>query len=76
MKSLLIGAALLILGVSPSFAAITCWYNGQGNYTGADDADKRFPMGKLTKGKANGDYAWGYTVPGDPSSCPRKAPKK
>ena len=29
---------------SVSLAAITCWYNTGGDYTGSDDADTRFPL--------------------------------
>jgi hypothetical protein len=74
MKALMVAAALLVLGTSSSFAAITCWYNEAGKYTGADDALAKFPVGKVTKG-THGDYAWGYTVPGGPGTCPRTKPK-
>ncbi|WP_295140421.1 hypothetical protein [uncultured Reyranella sp.] len=75
MKTLLIAAALLGLGTSSAMAAITCWYNPQGDYTGADEAQPGFPVGKVVKG-TSGDYAWGYTVEGMPQSCPRKLPKQ
>ena len=79
MKILLAGLAglgILVAGNGASHAAITCWYNAQGRYTGADDADPRFPVGKVTKGSGGGDYAYGYTVPGGPDTCPKTMPKK
>ena len=75
MKALLIAVALIGAGSSSAMAAITCWYNPQGDYTGADDAQPDFPVGKVTKGNG-GDYAFGYTVDGGPQSCPRKLPKQ
>jgi hypothetical protein len=73
MKMLVIAAALLVLSASSSFAAITCWYNASGAYSGADDANPNFPEGKVTKGNG-GDYSWGYTVPGGPDTCPKTLP--
>jgi hypothetical protein len=59
---------------SVSLAAITCWYNTGGDYTGSDDADTRFPLGKVTAG-SGGDYAWGYTIDApNGQSCPQKLP--
>jgi hypothetical protein len=74
MKALLIGAALLALSVAPSFAAVTCWYDEDGVYSGADDVQPGFPAGKATKG-TQGVYTWGYTVKGGPQTCPKMVPK-
>ena len=81
MKQLWCAAALMtgasVLVVSPAVADITCWYNDAGNYTGADNADGRYPRGKLIKTGSNGDYAWAYTIDAqDGSSCPKTRPSQ
>jgi len=73
MKILILGAIIFVLGTTSAFANITCWYNAQGHYTGADDAQPNFPVGKVTNGNG-GDYAYGYTVTGGPDTCPKKLP--
>ena len=75
MKALMMAAALLALSTTASFAAITCWYNESGQYTGADSAQPNFPVGRVVRGNPNTDYAWGYTVPGGPETCPRTLPR-
>jgi hypothetical protein len=77
MRILIMCAAVgagLVASTSTSLAAITCWYNASSDYTGSDDADPRFPLGKVTAG-SGGDYAWGYTIDApNGQSCPRKLP--
>ena len=78
MKAFLPAAALAagaFFAGSAANAAITCWYNDSGQYTGADTADGRYPVGKLTKTGSGGDYAWAYTINApDGTTCPRTRP--
>ncbi|MCW5770504.1 MAG: hypothetical protein KIT16_02625 [Rhodospirillaceae bacterium] len=74
MKAIAIALAATALSAAPALADITCWYNEKGDYTGADSAQPGWVAGQVRKGTA-GDYAWGYTVPGGPDTCPRKLPR-
>jgi hypothetical protein len=81
MKTLLMAASLAagayLFAASPASAAITCWYNDSGQYTGADTADGRYPVGRLTQTGAGGDYAWAYTIDApDGTTCPRTRPSQ
>lgn len=67
------GAALM--AASPAMADITCWYDDAGNSTGGDNADPRYPRGKVVKTGNGGDYAWAYTINAENAmSCPKKRP--
>ncbi len=56
-------------------ALITCWYNRDGQYTGADTAERGVVAGKPVKTGRDGDYYWAYTLQAaDGRACPRKLP--
>ena len=77
MKITLCAAAFLCL-VTHAHAAITCWYGPGRNFTGADDADSRYPQNQVSPAGGPGvssDYTWAYTVDGNPSECPKMLPK-
>jgi hypothetical protein len=78
MRLLGLGSAIavgLLMSASPAFAAITCWYNPDGNYTGSDDGRDDCPVGKVSKplgGSSNPDYAWCFGIDApNGQSCPR-----
>lgn len=51
----------------------TCWFDAGGRYTGADDADSRFPKGQVTR---DGKGGYGYTFGGPSTGCPRQLPER
>ena len=68
-------ALVLIMGSSPALAApLNCWYDAQGNSTGADSGNMGYPVGQTTKT----NDGWVYVIPDgqwvDGNSCPARVP--
>jgi hypothetical protein len=84
MKNILAAAALSIAGMSASAQTqpdsievrlTTCWYNDDGQFTGAVEAAHGAKPGATVQEASSGDHAWSYTVAGDgPAACPAKLP--
>jgi hypothetical protein len=79
MRLLGLGGAIavgLLISASPTFAAITCWYDPAGKSTGSDEARDDCPLGKVSKplgGGSNSDYAWCYGIDApNGQSCPHE----
>jgi hypothetical protein len=53
----------------------TCWYDAQGNLTGATPAPAGAKPGSKVQADSSGAHAWSYTVKGhDASVCPSRLP--
>ena len=66
----------LIAGSSAAHAGlITCWYNENQQYTGADSAAPGVTAGGPVRVNGAGDYTWAYTIEApDGSGCPSEMP--
>lgn len=72
----LVLALLLVMGSSPAFADLTCWYDENGRSTGADSPPpwtQHIPVGQAEQLRPSGDYAWAYNIRNN-ESCPRTLP--
>jgi hypothetical protein len=84
MNTILAAAALSIAALSasaqmqsaPEEARLTtCWYNGEGRFTGAEAAANGAKPGAAVQQASGGDHAWSVTVAGNgPAACPAKLP--
>jgi hypothetical protein len=84
MNTILAAAALSIAALAASapieaapdeVRLITCWYDANGQLTGAVAAAHGEKPGPAVQQVSGGDHAWSYTVVGDgPSACPAKLP--
>jgi hypothetical protein len=84
MNTILAAAALSIAALSASaqlraapdeVRLTTCWYNADGQLTGAVAAANGAKPGAAVQQGSGGDHAWSYTVAGDgPAACPAKLP--
>jgi hypothetical protein len=66
----------LALGAPAAHAGlITCWYDQNRNFTGADSAAPGVTAGGPVRVNQSGDYTWAYTVEApDGTSCPSDMP--
>lgn len=64
MRTLTI-ATLIVLGASPAYADISCWYNEHGTYSGRDSTPSwaaDIPIGQAGQLRESGDYAWAFNI--------------
>lgn len=77
-KIVLLALAAGLAGGAAHAGLITCWYNAQQQFTGADGAEPGVVAGGPARTQpppANADYTWAYTIVADDGrACPRTMP--
>jgi hypothetical protein len=68
--------ALVVSSPAAHAGLITCWYNQNQQFTGADGAAPGTTAGGPVRVNPSGDYTWAYTIEAsDGTSCPSDMPR-